>query len=154
MMNNQNHDNGNTSLVRTIFRILLGAFLLFTGTGHLTFLREEFLAQVPTWLPMDGDLVVVLSGIVELILGAALILLPKNRAIIGWVAAAFFVAIFPGNLSQYVNRIDAFGLNTDQSRFIRLFFQPVFVIWALWSTGAWKAWRKRKSTAERNESAS
>lgn len=132
-----------TGIVRNGLRILLGLMLLFAGTSHLTFAREEFLAQVPTWLPLDGDLVVVASGIIEIILGASLVVLGKYRAIVGWIVAAFFVAIFPGNISQYVNGIDAFGLNTDTDRLIRLFWQPVLVLWAIWSTGAWQAWRNR-----------
>ena len=132
-----------TSWIRTIFRIGLGLGLLLAGFSHLTSQREEFLAQVPDWVPMDGDRVVVLSGIVEIILGAALVLVPRYRVLIGWVVAAFFVAIFPGNISQYVNGIDAFGLNTDQARLIRLFFQPLLVIWAIWSTGAWHALRTK-----------
>jgi len=131
--------------VQTVLRILLGAFLVFAGTSHLTVARTEFLAQVPTWLPLDGDLVVVLSGIAEVALGLALIFLVKQRVLAGLAAAAFFVLIFPGNISQYVNRIDAFGLNTDQARFVRLFFQPVLVIWALWATGAWRALFARKT---------
>ena len=143
------NENGNKksqyylSLVQHAFRFLLGLFLLTTGIAHLTVLRVEFLAQVPDWVPLDGDLVVVLSGIAELMLGAGLILLPgKLRVINGWLVAAFFVAIFPGNVSQYLNGIDAFGLTTDRARFIRLFFQPLLVAWALWATGAWRAWRR------------
>jgi len=132
------------SIVHTIFRILLGTFLIFTGVSHLTFARVEFLAQVPSWLPLNGDLVVVLSGIAEIALGLGLVLLSRQRVLVGLATAAFFVLIFPGNISQYVNRIDAFGLNTDQARFIRLFFQPLLVIWALWSTGAWSALRASK----------
>ena len=123
--------------VRSFFRILLGLFLMFAGSGHLTWSRVEFLAQVPTWLPLDGDLVVVLSGLIEITLGAALVFLPSYRLLLGWLTAIFFVLIFPGNISQYVNRIDAFGLDTDQARFIRLFFQPVLVLWAAWATGIW-----------------
>jgi len=120
--------------------------LVFAGLSHLSVLRQEFLAQVPAWLPIDGDLVVVISGIVEIILGLGLIILPdRYRVIIGWVTAAFFVLVFPGNISQYVNQVDAFGLNSDISRFTRLFFQPVLVIWALWSTGAWKELCKGKA---------
>ncbi len=129
--------------IRTVFRWLLGGFLLLAGTAHLTWSRQEFLAQVPTWLPLDGDFVVVASGLVEIALGAALIALPKHRVIVGWVVAAFFVAIFPGNISQFVNRIDAFGLDSDLSRGIRLLFQPLLVVWALWCTEAWKDWRQR-----------
>jgi uncharacterized membrane protein len=127
--------------------MILGVALLFAGIAHLTNQREEFQAQVPPWLPLDPDFVVVASGIVEIGLGLALILLHRYRVPVGWLVAAFFVAIFPGNISQYVTGTDAFGLDTDRARFIRLFFQPVLVVWALWSTGAWAAWRSSRRTA-------
>jgi uncharacterized membrane protein len=130
--------SGGLSRPRTIGRVILGLFLLFTGIGHLTFGREEFIAQVPDWLPLSGDLVVVGSGVVELALGASLIALPRHRVAVGWIVAAFFVAIFPGNISQYVNQVDAFGLTSDGARAARLVFQPLLVLWALWSTGAWR----------------
>ena len=129
---------GRSSLPRTVGRVVLGLLLLFTGIGHLTFGREEFVAQVPDWLPVGDDLVVVGSGVAELALGAALIALPRHRVAVGWMAAAFFVAIFPGNISQYVNHVDAFGLTSDLARAVRLVFQPILVLWALWSTGAWR----------------
>ncbi len=131
-------------MVQAVFRILLGAFLCFAGIGHLTVARTEFLAQVPPWLPLDADFVVILSGFVEIALGLALIFWGKRRVLAGLAAAVFFILIFPGNISQYVNRIDAFGLNTDQARFIRLFFQPVLVLWALWSTDAWRVFFPKK----------
>jgi uncharacterized membrane protein len=131
-------------LVRTIARWLLGAGLVFAGVGHLTFGRQSFVAQVPAWLPLPVDLVVVASGVVEIVLGLSLVLLPRWRVPIGWVVAAFFVAVFPGNIEQFVRGTDAFGLDTDLARGIRLLFQPLLVIWALWSTGAWKAWRDRR----------
>ena len=133
-----------TSVAGTIFRVALGAFLVFAGISHLTFARQEFTAQVPEWVPVDEDLVVVGSGVVEISLGAALLLLRQRRIGVGWVVAAFFVAVFPGNISQYVTHSDAFGLDSDRARGIRLLLQPVLVAWALWSTGAWKAWRIRK----------
>jgi len=135
-----------TTKLQKAFRILLGAFLVLAGTGHLTWARIEFTAQVPPWLPMDTDLVVILSGIVEISLGCSLIFIAKYRVAIGWIAALFFALVFPGNISQYTNHINAFGLNSDTSRGIRLLFQPVLVIWALWSTGAWSAWRKNNVT--------
>ena len=124
-------------------RTLLGAALTYAGITHLTTNRKEFLAQVPTWVPLDADFVVVASGVVEIILGLSLIILIKHQVKIGWITAAFFVAIFPGNISQYVNGIDAFGLDSDRARLIRLFFQPLLVIWALWCTGAWKSYRNK-----------
>ena len=136
------HTPERTSFVQTAFRLLLGVALLFAGTSHLTWSRLEFQAQVPSWLPLPADLVVVVSGLVELALGGALVVLSRYQMTVGWIVAAFFVAIFPGNISQYVNHIDAFGLNSDRARAIRLLFQPVLVAWALWATGAWRALRK------------
>ena len=127
-----------TSVPRTVGRIALGAALLFAGLTHLTVARQEFQAQVPEWVPVDDDLVVLGSGVVELGLGAALVALPGQRVRVGLLVAAFFVAIFPGNISQFVTHTSAFGLNTDTARGVRLLFQPVLVLWALWSTGAWR----------------
>ena len=132
-----------TSIIQIIFRILLGSALLYAGIGHLTWLRQEFTAQVPQWMPLGTDLVVILSGIVEIALGAGLIFLYKWKSIVGWAAALFFIAVFPGNISQYINEVDAFRLDSDRARLIRLFFQPVLVVWALWSTGACKAIRNK-----------
>jgi uncharacterized membrane protein len=126
-------------LLRTALQITLGAALTYAGITHLTSSRHEFQAQVPTILQSQADFVVIASGVVEILLGLSLILLIKYRTYIGWITAAFFIAIFPGNISQYINGTDAFGLNTDQARAIRLLFQPLLVIWALWSTGAWKS---------------
>lgn len=127
-----------TSFLRTAARILLGIFLLAAGIAHLTVARVDFAAQVPAWLPLDTDFVVVASGVVEVCLGAALVVFPRSRVLIGWIVAAFFLIVFPGNVAQYVDGVNAFGLNTDRARLIRLFFQPVLVLWALWSTGAWR----------------
>lgn len=131
------------SVPRTIGRIALGSVLVIAGVTHLTVARDAFQAQVPDWVPvLTKDNVVVASGAVEIALGSALIAVPKRRrTIIGWIAGAFFVAIFPGNISQLVTRTNSFNLDTDAARGIRLLFQPLLVIWALWSTGAWRAWR-------------
>jgi len=126
-------------------RTLLGAALAYAGITHLTTNRTEFQAQVPTILASQADFVVIASGVVEILLGLSLILLIKHKEKIGWITAAFFTAIFPGNISQYLNGTDAFGLDTDRARLIRLFFQPLLVIWALWCTGAWKSYRAKKN---------
>lgn len=126
------------SPARKAGRILLGAFMCFAGIGHLTFARAEFQAQVPPWLPAPPDLIVLASGVLEIALGAAMILATRRRALVGLLLAAFFVAVFPGNIAQWVHHRDAFGLNSDGARLIRLFFQPVLIVWALWSTGAWR----------------
>lgn len=128
--------------VKLTFRLLLGAALIFAGTGHLTFSRTTFQAQVPTWLPLDADFVVVASGIVEITLGLWLVSGFRTH-LAGLITAAFFIAIFPGNISQWLTHTDAFGLNTDSARLTRLFFQPLLVLWALWSTGGWRWLRNR-----------
>jgi uncharacterized membrane protein len=130
-------------VVARLPQILLGFALAYAGVGHLTSNRQEFQAQVPTLLQDYADFVVLASGVVEIALGVGLIAVWRYRAQVGWLVAAFFVAIFWGNISQYVNGVDAFGLNSDRARFIRLLFQPLLVVWALGSTGAWQAWRSR-----------
>jgi len=122
-------------LIRKLTQILLGATLIYTGTLHLTTSRMEFQAQVPPWLPFSPDFIVLASGVVEIALGLSLISLQRRREV-GIATAAFFIAIFPGNISQFVNGIDAFGLDSDRARAIRLLFQPLLVLWALWSTTA------------------
>ena len=132
--------------VSTIGQIALGAVLLFTGIGHLTFARTEFRAQVPSWLPIDENVVVVASGVVELCLAVALLATWRQpaRGIVGAVTAAFFVAVLPGNIAQFTEHVDAFGLDTDAKRFVRLLFQPLLVLWALEATDARRVWRERR----------
>ena len=120
--------------MRKLLQVLLGLTLCYTGILHLTSKRIEFQAQVPSWLPLDPDFVVIASGIVEILLGLALLTLWKNREQVGVATAIFFLLIFPGNVWQYLDGIDAFGLDTDTERGVRLLFQPVLVLWALWST--------------------
>ena len=136
------------TFIKSLAQIALGAFLLSAGISHLGSNRTEFLAQVPTWLPLDGDFIVVASGLVEITLGVLLIttvlVFKKYRRQVGLITGIFFILIFPGNINQYVNQIDAFGLDTDAKRLIRLFFQPPLVIWALWSSGAVPLLKKLK----------
>ena len=145
-------------LIRKLTQILLGATLIYTGTLHLTTSRMEFQAQVPTWLPFSPDFVVLASGVIEIALGLSLISLQRPREV-GIATAAFFIAIFPGNFSQFVNHIDAFGLDSDRARAIRLLFQPLLVLWALWSTTAMptgtfkRFWNFVKKTIRENKAA-
>ncbi len=128
---------------QTTVRIILGLFLVFAGVSHLSFMRKEFLAQVPDWLPMKPDLVVLLSGVVETILGASLLFLSKQKVTVGWIVAFFFVAVFPDNIAQLINHKDAFGLNSDLLRWLRLPFHPLLIVLVFWSAGAWATWRNK-----------
>lgn len=134
--------NSKTTLTQNVFRILLAVFMIYAGFSHLTFNRIDFQAQVPDWLPFSKDLVVILSGIVEMALGLGLAFWKNKQVQFGWALALFFILVFPGNIAQYLDSKDAFGaLDSDRARLIRLFFQPVLIFWALWSSGAWTAWR-------------
>ena len=138
------YNQNNTKKKKAATRRLLGLFLLAAGIGHLTWARVAFSAQVPNWVPLNKDLTVILSGVAEIALGSCLLFLNKQKVIVGWVAATFFILVFPGNIAQLLNHKDAFGLNSDLARGIRLLFQPVLIILALWSTGAWQAYRDKR----------
>jgi uncharacterized membrane protein len=131
------------NLIKRVPQMLLGFALAYAGVGHLGANRVEFQAQVPNLLKDYADLVVLASGVVEIVLGVGLIAAWRYRVQIGWAVGFFFTAIFWGNISQYVNHVDAFGLDSDKARFIRLLFQPLLVAWALGSTGAWTSFRAK-----------
>ena len=136
-------------MITTLARLVLGVFLLIAGFGHFIG-TQEFTAQVPPWMPAP-EFVVYASGVVEIVLGLSLIVIRRHRAVVGWIVAAFFIVIFPGNIWQFIEGRDAFGLDSDVARAIRLLFQPVLVVWALWCTGAWtaarEAWRARSASS-------
>ena len=134
--------------LQMLARVLLGAILIFAGYAHLTISRVDFLAQVPPWLPMDPQRVVYLSGIVEILLGAALIVLHRQRVYMGWIVAFFFVAVFPGNIAQYMYHRNSFNLNTDGARLFRLCWEPLLWVWPLWATGAWTAFRQKRKAQQ------
>ncbi|RYG21113.1 MAG: hypothetical protein EOO07_03455 [Chitinophagaceae bacterium] len=133
-----------TTKLQSGARIVLGLFMVLAGIGHLTFQRKEFRAQVPNWVPIEKDATVLLSGIAEIALGLSLLFWTRQRPKVGIALALFYVAVFPGNIAQYLNHRSAFGLNTDQARLARLFFQPVLIAWALWSTGAIQYLKRKK----------
>lgn len=131
-------------MTKTLARLLLAAFMLFAGIGHFRS-TDDFLAQVPPFLPWPEGIVYV-SGVMEIALALGLLLGHPWRARVGWWLAAFYIAIFPGNLSQFITQTPAFGLDSDVARGVRLLFQPVLVLWALWCTGAWARWRSQRAT--------
>ncbi|MCY7420148.1 MAG: hypothetical protein LH478_00160 [Chitinophagaceae bacterium] len=134
---------------QTTVRILLGLFLLLAGISHLSFQRTAFLAQVPEWLPILRDTNVLLSGVVEILFGVSLLFLSKRQTTVGWIVAIFFIGVFPGKIAQLINHKDAFGLNSDLLRWIRLPFQPLLIGLVLWNTGAWSTWRNKIKSKNR-----
>ncbi len=128
----------------TIARWLLAAFLAVAGIGHFV-AADTFMAQVPPWMPWP-EAVIAVSGVIEIAFAISLLVARQGLWLVGWLLAGFFVAIFPGNISQFLTGTDAFGLNSDLARGVRLLFQPVLVVWALWCTGAWQEFRKRQAT--------
>ncbi|MDR6764486.1 putative membrane protein [Flavobacterium sp. 2755] len=136
-------ENIHTTKIQNFFRVLLGLFMITAAIGHFTFQRADFQAQVPNWVPLDKDLVVVLSGVVEIALGLSMLFLTRYKVFTGIALAVFYILVFPGNIAQYLNQTPAFGLDTDQARLIRLFFQPVLIFLALWSTGAIGYFRRK-----------
>lgn len=133
--------NLKTTFTQNFFRIFLGLIMIYIGIAHLTFRRIEFQAQVPVWITQNEniiDFIVIVSGYIEIIFGLTLIFLKKYKSYIGIALAVFFVLIFPGNINQYIYEIDALRLDSNEKRFYRLLFQPVLVLWALWSCGGLK----------------
>ena len=127
-----------TSISRTIACGLLALLLLAAGVSHLSSGRRGYRVVVPPWatrmLRLDADAIIIASGVVELMLGSALVVLPRERRRVGAAIAAFFVAVFPGNVHQWQTGRPAPLMRTDRARFIRLLLQPLLVAWALWST--------------------
>ena len=137
------------SVPQTVARLLLGAAMVGAGLSHLTIQRQEFRAQVPDWFPVDEDVTVLGSGIAEIALGAALLAFPRKRRLVGGLLAAFFVVIFPGNVAQYLEGTDAFGLDTDGERFVRLLVQPLLVLLALFAGGWFRRARQDRPSGAR-----
>jgi uncharacterized membrane protein len=120
--------------VRTVTRFAASAGMLTAGVGHLSFAREGFQAQVPDWVPVDKDATVLASGVVEIGFGLGVLTRQPYRARVGALLSLFLIAVFPGNISQKQHERDGAGLDSDRKRFVRLFFQPLMVATAWWST--------------------
>ena len=138
-----------TNTLQNMIRILLGLTMIYVGIGHLTFLLIDFQAQVPSWLTTRKDLIdliIITSGIIEIILGLLMFVGGKLKVKTGISLAIFNILIFPGNINQYVNEINAFSLNTETSRFLRLLFQPILILLALFSSGGLSFLKNKKRT--------
>lgn len=126
---------------RTGLRLALAAFLGVAGIGHFV-ATETFFAQVPDGLP-NPEAIVLVSGVVELALALALVALPGRRVEVGRAVALLFVVVFPGNVAQAVGGIDAFGLDTPTSRWVRVALHPLLLVWAFAATDSWPSALRR-----------
>ena len=144
MSASQETDAVTGSPIRTLGRWALAIGLGFAGIGHFSN-AQAFRAQVPNWMPWP-EAVIAVSGVIELALALALLVLPRWRTQLGWVVGGFFIVVFPGNISQFITQTSAFGLDSDLLHGVRLLFQPLLVVWALWCTGAWRSWRHRSES--------
>lgn len=125
-------------LFAAVLRVAAGLMLLWAGITHLTIARIEFQAQVPQWFPADPNAVVLISGVLEILIGGAVVVLRRWRALAGLVMTLFLIAVFPGNIAQYLDHVDGFGLDTDQARLMRLVYEPVLWAWAFFPSNAWR----------------
>lgn len=137
--------SNNSIFIKKLAGIGLACLMIFAGLGHVSFYRQEFQAEVPSWLPFDKDWVVIVSGWMELFIGFGMLFLPKLRPYFGIGLAIFLILVFPGNINQYYYDINAFGLETVSKRLIRLLFQPILIYWALWSMDSFNLIKKIKS---------
>lgn len=129
--------------MKTLVRVGMGLIMIIAGIGHFTFFRETFQVQVPDFVPFSKDFTVLASGVVEIAFGLAMVFLVKKKRYIGLILAIFYVLIFPGNIHQYTEQLDGFGLNTDAKRLGRLFMQAVLIFLTLYSTEGWKLFMKK-----------
>ena len=128
----------------------MGLMMIVAGIGHLTFVRKTFQVQVPDFVPFSKDFTVLVSGVVEILLGLSLLFAGKKKKQLGLFLAIFFVLIFPGNIHQYTEKLDGFGLNTDAKRLGRLFMQPVLIALVFYATDGWKILYPKKNLENYN----
>ena len=121
------------TLLRRIFRYLLAVFFVLAGANH--FWNPSFYLQImPPYLPWHGELVFI-SGICEILGGIGVLFPQPLRRIAGWGLVALLIAIFPANLHMAMNDVPMPGRPPNPTlNWLRLPFQLVFILWALWCT--------------------
>ncbi len=119
--------------------------MFVSGYGHLFLASDEIELLVPTWSPLSPKAMVIVTGYIEIIIGLAFIFIRRKVHLIGWILVVFLILVFPGNLYQYNNDIDALGLNTSGKRLARLFLQPIIILWVLYVSGNLKKLKPLKT---------
>lgn len=127
-----------------VARWVLGVLYTAAGILHIT-VPHPFIAIVPPWVPMAGQ-VVLLTGVAELA-GATGLLQPFSahlRRLAGWSLAAYALCVWPANMHHMLIDMAKPDHGLGLAYHIpRLMAQPLIMWWALWASGAinWP-WRK------------
>ncbi len=114
-------------LLKIILLYVLIAFYLFMGSMH--FIKpEQYFQMMPSWLPLQL-LLIVLSGVVEIVL-AVLLIPTKARAISAkLIIAMLIVFLFAIHIPQSIDYYKTGNQNFVAS-ILRLPIQFLFIAWA------------------------
>ena len=110
-------------------RLALSAMLVVTGVTHFT-ATEALVAMVPPVLPAPGALVYA-TGVAELVF--AVLLLVRPTPALGWILAAFFLALLPANIYSAWEEVGLGGHGAAYLWF-RVPLQLLFLVWAVYFT--------------------
>jgi len=117
---------------RRAARLGMAIAMAFAGASHLV-LATPFIQHLPPWVPLRVEIVLI-SGLVEIALGLALLLRPPTRRRVGVALALYLVAVLPGNVYVAVFDVEVDGQPGGAYPWVRLPLQLLFIAWALWST--------------------
>lgn len=128
---------------RTVLRWVLVVFYGLAGWLHLRS-THSFEQIVPPWVPQP-HLVVLATGVAELLGAAGLMLVPVRRAA-GWGLAAYALCVWPANFHHAFAHVAIDGAALGWAYHApRLMFQPV-LIWAALYAGEVTRWPFGKVT--------
>src|SRR5215207_10355445 len=118
--------------------------MIVAGITHFATV-DPFVQHLPDWVPAR-EVLVYLTGAVEIALGVALMRSARHRATVGRWVAAYLIAVFPANIYVAVADVDVTAQPGGLHAWIRLPLQVLFIAWALVSTRPSPA-RPQESTA-------
>lgn len=105
-------------------------FLVFFGLSHF-YKQDELILMLPDFIPFP-EFIIFITGIIEITLAVGL-LFPTTRRLSGILIAVYFIAVLPANIYKAVNTVEISGtLSNDTVAWLRIFFQPIFIVWALY----------------------
>lgn len=109
-----------------MMRWVLGVLLIPAGVNH--FANPDYYIRImPPHLPWHAELVLI-SGVCEVVLGAAL-LVPRLQRAAAWGIIALLIAVFPANLHMALSA-EQFPRIPEPLLWARLPLQAVLIAWA------------------------